>query len=1607
MEPKISLLLLRRNLEENLQDWMPENDNLINKELALFDRLVTRRDFLKSTSLAALSVLISGCGSEGGPPSQWSEFEDEPTLVGIEDMSTVTTPANIVVDSDVLTSAVSHSPLGAHGSDDAPHVKDNAILESFNPHIMTADTYDFGEKSGFIQPDSTYGIPEYVHLSKDSGESDYYLDIYEKSNDGHHGLKETKVPLDGTSSLTFNTLTAVNGSLHNKVSGSTAYSQKMAMLANVGPSIPYDDSTSIPLRLYYQTDSNALLEPGVEPTLSFNWKHIDLMTRFKADETHAFSSYEVVEADAYHDGANQKFIYGTIRFDSLYSYGFIVAFNAFSDTEPSVTFFAPEFLSHKADTVQNLVDGFASAVPYTHDSLESFAIFAKQTFRPLTQMVDTEGKTASQVIFSFVSYDIAAGSTYSRVHPQGIYFNLDRFFALDKDFIKRYIMTVETSQGGVVYGLGGYKPSASITADADTFTLVFDTASIPSVDIWHDVYSQNRYQLEHTFVRSLKRDANGLNILMATSFYDQTDLGVSQKSIELDIDQTSGALSNLTVHTADTLFEASTHEGQGYQALWFDEMKGHLYADTLADCVLHDNGILDFYCTHNHQGLLRSYYIVRYVHPTDGSVNSFLIGYNEQGTIPQNETGDATMAYQNHDTLKEQIINNTALHHPPMPVAVNPRVMHPWHGVANDGEVLYTATRQHIIDTANRRLIDNDGSQGNLFSYAHASCDIVEKSWNMFEEQKQVASDKAADHMLSIDLHQIHLHATNIYGMNAQLDDDTYVEIRFNKKLVVKDYTDVGNPKTYHIGPLSSIFVKPDASSRISLEIDAGNNDDKYNGAMLEYRFISKQALKLKPDRPVADLVNTDGITTEFKQCNISFRMYDRLSTDQFGKVRTGAPKDIGTAKDALSSSVKSEYQEAVPKFAEGYTTLHAGAKPDNGAPMRSIRHTHEAALLPDGTVALVANTTAGARASALFFHFHIHFKPISWIRHAIKTIVKVVKHIVTEAEKALQKAAEAIKKAVTQLAEDIDAVIEAIKTTIANAAQDIAAAVEKAWDAVTTFAEELWDFLKALFDLNNGWLIGQQLKQLYYDQLKPLDDPKSKNTQPHNAYTFLQDAETAIGHEIDTIAQKTKEGIDDAIDNIFGHNDAFNTHHKQGRKDYNNSKENSTSTNWLLEQFNRILSSFPLEGLTGCTLDPSGSSTLSLILDTGEQIGKQTFDQINDITKEVEETITQLANGASMSAIEGDLKPILKDSVNVAIDDIDTLLNGVVKLPTAILSDEMLSSCLKSPLGAVERPILELVGLLIFLDKDKFKDLEDLAYFSFGFGVNIIEFVMGTALKDLDTHNIDLIEHITSGKYRTTVNEMGGYMTLSTNSVASRPDDAELEWLIAMLVSDSLAELAIFIQSVVTALGYFKLKIGFTNRISAFMFTVQAGCKIPGIAKATHDYVYTEGTKGLIPLASMFSGISIMGSFLLQFVARLAAKESGSVSTYDPYLIVSLSMAVATVLRFISAILQATYYTLKLIFDDKYREDIPIVVLDGVSLLLSSIRGIMKFPLNATNYYYNVTPPPKTKEELIAYAAFVVFDSFDVLENNANAVVHIAKDIIKIVEVTDKEATS
>lgn len=336
---KDSVRSLRKEVKGYLNEWMGGDEALIQKELKIFDSIVSRRDFLKTTSLATLALMVNQ-GCQDGAPSQW-EGGGSKDLGAIPpiDAKALNVPANIAVDADMHRSFITHNPLPAYGSSDASNLHDHAILESFNPHIITVESEDELSALGYSKPDRTYGVAEHIHLFKEDG-GDYALDIYEKSNDAHHGLIERKVKLTGTASQSYNRLVATNGSFHNRVADKKAYSQKMALLANLSTeSVAFDDSSHIPLRLYYQTMANALLEPGVAFEKSADWEFIDLLKEFREAESHNFEQYEVVEVASYHDGHHHSFIYGTLRFDSFYSYGFVVSFGAHNDIKPAVTFF--------------------------------------------------------------------------------------------------------------------------------------------------------------------------------------------------------------------------------------------------------------------------------------------------------------------------------------------------------------------------------------------------------------------------------------------------------------------------------------------------------------------------------------------------------------------------------------------------------------------------------------------------------------------------------------------------------------------------------------------------------------------------------------------------------------------------------------------------------------------------------------------------------------------------------------------------------------------------------------------------------------------------------------------------------------------------------------------------------------------------------------------------------------------------------------------------------------------------------------------------------------------------------------------------------------------
>jgi len=1604
---------MRKNLKKRLRGWIPNNTVLVDKELSIFDRLMTRRDFLKTSSFAAMvAVLNQGCGDDkhNSAPSQWDESED---VVSITDMESVQTAAKIIVDSDVLSSSSTYNPLGAFNSTDSTHVKLEAVMESFNPHVMTANSTEDFEKNGIKQPNRIYGIPEHVHLVQEDDVTDYHLAVYEKANVGHHGLEKNTIPLKETAGEQYNAIVASNGSFHNRVKDSICYSQKLVLLADI-------DTLNAKPHLYYQTNSSELLQPGVKPSKNSAWYYIDLINEFTSLETHAFSSHTVAAIDRYHDGHNNAFIYGTICFDTYYNYGFTVSFNAITDTKPTVTFFAPEFLSYKSTTIQKLVDNYNDIEDMTtdEDELSSFSIFNNQRFRPLAMMLDSQGELQSKILFSFYNIEIVEGDA---TIDGGAEFDLDEIKTTMESSQKRHLLVVDTTSDAVSYMLEGYTPDASLQVEDDELSFIFDTRDIPTLDVWEDIYNKDNKQLNNAFMRSMQQDENGaLEILVATLYFNQdthtqeVGLGVTNKIVTLTHNETTAKLTNLSVQTSNTLFDEGRYTEKDYKALWFNTIHAeHSSHDSLFACA-QEEYTLEFHCSHNHQGVLRNYFIVRFSTNDKGN-NGYLIGFNEKGHMDTDKYPS-----HNHQSIKNQILNKSADdYHPPMPIAIDPHKLHKWHGLAGDGEVLYTKRRAHILDEESKTLITNDASKGkDLFSYAHASCDFENYSWSESEQQKKLTASELDDvkrYSVSQDLHQMHLHVSNIYNLEAQLDEATYVEVRFSKRLTVKDHTiteDKTGAITYHVNPFTSLFLKHDTSGKILLEIDAGSKEAHYNGATMQYRLVHKDSLSTASlENPLATLSSTDGSTTEFMECNISYKMYKRFSSENIDVARIGAPDGKTKTKDALIGHMKDEYKEQIGDIASVFTTLHSKTAPKD-IPFSAISRSYTVKKMGNGLEVVVPKRLHMMQRS--FWHHIPAFHPIHWIRHAARSIVHAV---VDEAELI----AKGIKKSVESLAKTVAMILTDIATSYVNAAQDIAAAVEDTWDAVTSFAQMLWDFLKALFDMDAALKIGQEFKQIRIDQFKKPGSTHSQNSS-YNINSHIKSMSDNLTQEFTTMSTSIEDNIDDSIDKIFDTfgNDDTDT---QGSMNSSNTKQkeqkqNSTSIEHLMHQISRILQTFNIEKLmdelvggdksaiTNTFSDMVGASPITLddITPTAYSI-PPTFaegslpDLLLKPINEVEDDIVKLTHG-DISAIGTNVKDALKQTNALIAKQTTGSFEKLISLPTKILDDDPIFSYIKHP-STVVSSVLDLFSYMFFFKSGQFKDIEELSLFMFGYQVNIVETIFGPAINDLSEKKFS--SYIKDGDYRVGINT-----------------------IIASLNPDASAASKLGRSSIVEDL--FNIVI-YYNKFNALLLTISTSVMIPGVNLLIKDPIFSyikavlSAINGYIdflnmhlyliesiPIAVVYEDdaialaaaeLSIYHSFLsssismfshvLDSLQALAEGPPGEESTYDPTGVVALLDATIYFLEIVQFLLDSAFYAPSLAFDtaEAIKGDISTgVVLN--TFATKTIQQLIDFQLvgwdiylPVADYVSNITLDPTTlaATKTLKVSAHISTKSYKVLK--------------------------
>ncbi|MEA2112208.1 MAG: hypothetical protein U9P71_09210 [Campylobacterota bacterium] len=1388
MNDQNSLKQIRKKVELRLREWIPNSNALVAKELSIFDHITDRRDFLKTTSLAATMAIIGhGCGNDGAidtPPSTWIEFEDKPSLVGVSDEASVSRASKITVDSDIVDGVQQYHALPAVGSEDAVGLLDDAILESFNPHIMTAESEQTLLQSGLKSLKRNYGIPEIVQLFQE-GSSDYYLNIYEESRNGHPGLVGQKIVLSDTASFEFTQLLTANGNYHNKVFNKKAYSQKMILLANTA------GVRNQTLKLYYQVGSSDLLEAGTPIVESTQWQSLDIIKYFRDSESaFSFENFTLLDIGSYEDGSNHNFLYGTIQFDDFYNYGFVATFSSITDSEPTLTFFTPKFLSHQGSAIEKLKDSFESAFqnsniePMDGDLLSDFSLFAFQKFIPFVQVVNSDGVTSSHILFSFVGFDTSSDGYYQgEVDVDGDEVDISHFCTTSSSITKRYLIAVDSAQGGVNYLMQSYDTTPSIELDDDYFTLHFDTSDIPTIDIWQKIhdpdgkdYSKATVRLKNSYIRSIETSGSGMEIIQASSYFDGKSLGVIHHGFTL----THESMENFELLGSDIYShickteETFDEEGDSYNSLWFDEMVGSSNSyNTLAQCINSDNGYYDFYCTHNRQGLLRSYFIVNINNSsTKEYSHNFLLNYNEQGSL----NSDESYVSQTHEALFNQIKNENILKHPPLPITTNAKKLHRWCSVGQDEEIIFTKIRTFETDENTKELKANSGER-EIYSYSHATVDHLEGSWITQEHTRRIPEDVAAkEYTYKTTKHHVHLHVNNIYDHPVALEENRYIELRFTKRVKVSDLTNLDNISTYNIDRFSSLFLKPDEAGKINLHINSGVfNSDMMKGVTMMYRFLDPADLSVSRDQPVALVTGSSSETSEFKQCNISFRQFERLSTSNINTAQPGALESNPTVGKILRDNVKDGAEDTVVKITDVYARLHTNTKPDNDSALQRTRAVTASSIINPITFSMrISSDERKVVRSISVSH---------WANKAKDTIANV-----TNSVQGLEKdVVDSIKKAVEDLAEDIDKIASEIDIPLSSIINKLKIILETVLKIEMFNYYLSWLALKAIFDFNGAWDIGSQMKKLFHDQLS------AKSSLSYTAYDIIKDQTDQVKHNIEKFTADIKDNIHDHIDESMG---VYSCNHYNKKQKISKSRQrNSTKSHNLDDQTKFLFSSFGV-GTTGSSTNlecSDGDTVEELVTCIINNEKKVASDGIQAIINDNMNLFDDLVLGSSKQELRSDLAQVQKDCVDWTLDQMAVTAEGVVQVPLAFLNGStLLESAYREANGAL-KDVFEFIGVILFQDKDRFQTIDDFGYFYTGELLNFTLIFSEDIIKIMGV-NKDLRAYIRDGGFRNDIN--------SLSSSKRSKDTLEVVVLIAE-VYDSIIEL------IHLSMDYYKLVEG------------------------------------------------------------------------------------------------------------------------------------------------------------------------------------------------------
>lgn len=1369
---------IRKGLKRKLHAWMPSNSDLVEQELEIYDAYLSRRDFLKVASVSAMAAcVLHGEDNEtfNGPPSQWN-VGDKKSAIPRSAQLQVSQATNIIVDADMVDSVQQYNPIDAKG----PVIIGDTVIESFNPHIMTVDI----ETDQTRTINRTFGIPEIVQLKKNNSASDYVLCTFTNSDDKTSGLEYQEKWLEGTSAFNYGRLVGANGNYHNKIKDGLVYNQKLYLLAETEKSVFNDTLGSI----YYQAYTHALLAPGMEfdeSTLSADakaWKQIDLMTLFYQVETYAYDERYILEVDRYADGEQNSFLYGTIMCDRDFFYGFVITFDDFSLT-PKVRFFHLYFQSTFYAAYRNYMSNMYTQL----NSEEGIWIWSEYFFGCFNRTFVPIAVNGTDIIFRYVIIEGFEGLHWPSVNDSGM-----------GPYKSTFLFNVSTAGTAANQLLrlfnDGSTPRYEYDNNGKYFTVKV-AGYIPGLQNFRN-YLDGTMQIgtkrNITYTRFMRHESNG-DLSLIVNYPEAPsaiifDLQITYKAFSLKRVGGGYQKSETLPYTSGSYpLSTATVDTKHYRELWFDQVKGQIDSvntlSNIGDMIrITGSGLYNFQMMHNPNGLLRCHFLIGEnkalridQYHADGK--TMLVAFNEAGTAHTFESLLAVIV-----PGAWGFIQNSTLFYPPAPIAFDAFKINHMPATAQDSEVIYTAKRLRIQDTAAKRLVPNSAG-AEVYSYFHAISEPIEGRWNLSE----LETNSAAGTNIYIDKrHRINLAITNIYGAPTTLGEDVYVELRFDTPLKLFDKTNPLAPKHYYVNSRQvSIFAKPGVGGKLTLEADLGGSRNKlYRGATMSYRLIKKSDLKLVDGSPVAALSSLSDSTTGFKACNISFAAFDRLSGTQHPMLATN---DIETK---LSSGTTLDTTQR-SKTLEAYGAMRDAARPKNSTPLVGARSLYQTKL-----------SRRGVRSITLRSDTFVYYDPLTSVLVFGSTSNRLTRGAFDWVTDAWNIVTDAIDNAIDTLVDGAaaaKALLEAIKTKAMeffNAVLDTASAIGSATlsiiDAAAALASGLYhslteaisgafssvvdwlkDVIEAIFGyLNTCYNVGTEIKQLLIDQLK------SSTTYPNNIYGRMSGVTSEIQGTMNSVFSYLKDQSTIEANGLFKFENIAPQNIQQimvsaqtkiaegvgkGKVLTDTLMAGSTHLNHVTELSKTLFSTM------SSTPDhyPDTPQTCDSTLTIEELIKCSATNIHNNIMDGFEETLkdastlaeTFLAFGSTNGPTAGDLalqyKKVFKTAYDHAITTPELIIDTIAMVPTAILNGSSTMDTIKSALDTAAKSALELVGLALFLDKNKFKTVDDLTYFIMGFTIQNGLAITGELYKAINP-NMDkdqFVNYIANGTMRSDMN--------------------------------------------------------------------------------------------------------------------------------------------------------------------------------------------------------------------------------------------------------------